>query len=72
MDPDNRSGFAGFHKILAHFGLQREQAIYIGDSELDERAAGAAGVAFVAYANRALRADFHIERLKELEDILQV
>ena len=60
------------HKILAHFGLQREQAIYIGDSELDERAAGAAGVAFVAYANRALRADFHIKRLKELEDILQV
>jgi HAD superfamily hydrolase (TIGR01509 family) len=60
------------HKILGHFGLQPVQAIYIGDSELDERAAGAAGVAFVAYANRALRADFHIKRLKELEDILEL
>jgi len=60
------------HKILAHFGLRREQAIYIGDSELDEHAAGAAGIAFVAYANRALRADFHIKRLKELEEILKV
>lgn len=59
-------------KILGHFGLQPEQAIYIGDSELDEHAAGAAGVVFVAYANSALRADFHIKRLKELEDILQV
>ena len=60
------------HKILTHFELQPEQAIYIGDTELDERAAGAAGVAFVAYANRALHADFHIKRLKELEDILPV
>ena len=59
------------HKILANFELQPEQAIYVGDSELDERAARAAGVAFVAYANRALGAEFHIKRLKELEDILQ-
>jgi HAD superfamily hydrolase (TIGR01509 family) len=60
------------HKILGHFGLRPEQAVYIGDSELDEGAARAAGVTFVGYANSALRADFHIKRLKELEDILQV
>jgi HAD superfamily hydrolase (TIGR01509 family) len=60
------------HKILGHFGLEPEQALYIGDTELDERAAGAAGVAFVAYANRALGADFHIKCLKELEAILKV
>jgi phosphoglycolate phosphatase-like HAD superfamily hydrolase len=44
--------------------------VFIGDSELDAAAARTAGVAFVAYANRRLAADFHIERLRQLEDIL--
>ena len=58
------------NKILEHFTLTPEQAIFIGDSELDAAAARAAGVAFVAYANRVLEADFHIERLQQVEDIL--
>ena len=57
-------------KILEHFGLKPRQMIYIGDSELDESAAKSAGVVMVAYKNRSLSADFHIESLKELEDIL--
>jgi phosphoglycolate phosphatase len=57
-------------KILDHFQVQPDQALYIGDSSLDEMAAAKAGVAFVAYANRSLTARHHIDRLKQLEDIL--
>jgi len=57
-------------KILEHFGLKPRQMIYIGDSELDESAAKSAGVVMVAYKNRSLSADFHVESLQELEDIL--
>jgi phosphoglycolate phosphatase len=58
------------NKILDHFALTPDQAVFIGDSELDAAAARAAGVTFVAYANRRLAADFHIERLLQVEDIL--
>jgi HAD superfamily hydrolase (TIGR01509 family) len=58
------------NKILDHFALAPDQTIFIGDSELDAAAARAAGVSFVAYANRMLAADFHIERLDQVEDIL--
>ncbi len=57
-------------KILEHFGLKPRQMIYIGDSELDESAAKSAGVVMVAYKNRSLSADFHVESLQEIEDIL--
>ncbi|MFO7684970.1 MAG: HAD family hydrolase [Desulfobacterales bacterium] len=58
------------NKILDHFALAPGQVIFIGDSELDAAAARAAGVFFVAYANRALTADFHIERLQQIEGML--
>ncbi|MFZ0613695.1 MAG: HAD family hydrolase [Desulfobacterales bacterium] len=57
-------------RILDHFTLTPAQAIFIGDSELDAAAAAAAGVAFIAYANQRLPADFHIERLDQVADIL--
>lgn len=46
-------------KILDHFGATPPEMIYIGDSELDERAAALAQVPFIAYNNPALKADFH-------------
>jgi HAD superfamily hydrolase (TIGR01509 family) len=58
------------NKILDHFALTPDQMVFIGDSELDAAAARAAGVAFVAYANPRLAADFHIEQLLQVEDIL--
>jgi len=58
------------YKILTYFNLAPSQMLYIGDSELDEAAAGAAGVDFVAFGNRALAAQYHITRLGELPDIL--
>ncbi len=59
-------------KILNYFNLKPDQAIYIGDSELDDQAAEKAGVPFVAYKNQLLSADYHIESLKEIEDILGI
>lgn len=58
------------HKILSHFNLKPARAVFIGDSELDATAAGAAGVPFAAYANRKLDAQYHISRLRQVKDIL--
>jgi HAD superfamily hydrolase (TIGR01549 family) len=57
-------------KILSHFELEPEQAVYIGDSEVDATAAHAAGVPFAAYANRKLEAQYHISRLRQVKTIL--
>ena len=57
-------------KIVEHFNIKPSQAIYVGDSVLDEMAAKGAGIPLVSYKNRDLSAQYHISRLKELEDIL--
>lgn len=57
-------------KILAHFQIAPHEALYVGDSELDEMAAGQAGIPLVAYNNPALNAAHHIRSLKELEAML--
>jgi len=57
-------------KILAHFQIAPHEALYVGDSELDEMAAGQAGIPLVAYNNSALNAAYHIRSLKELEKML--
>jgi HAD superfamily hydrolase (TIGR01509 family) len=59
-------------KILDYFDIQPHQAIYVGDSQLDELATKAAGVPLVAYRNQALSADYHIQSLQELEDLLEI
>ena len=41
-------------KILAHFRLAPEAALYIGDAALDQEVAAAAGVPFAAYKNPGL------------------
>ena len=58
--------------ILNHFGLTAEQAIYIGDSQVDEQAARAAAIPLVAYRNRALTAQYYIDSLAELEELLDL
>ncbi len=59
-------------KIIEYFNLKPQHMIYVGDSKLDESAAKSAGAVMVAYKNRLLSADFHIESLKELEGILSI
>jgi phosphoglycolate phosphatase-like HAD superfamily hydrolase len=58
-------------KILARFGAQPHQMLFVGDSEVDQRTADAAGVPFVAYRNPALRAIHHIRALGELKPLLE-
>ena len=57
-------------KVLEHFRIEPHQAIYVGDSPVDELAARAASVPLVAYTNPSLSATYHIDRLKELRAIL--
>jgi len=58
------------NQVLATFQLQAGETIYIGDSEVDEQAAGAAGIPLVAYRNRTLKAWRHIDRLDEINGLL--
>ena len=57
-------------RVLDYFHVSPGQMIYVGDSKLDELAAQAAGVPLVAYDNASLVGDYHISRLREIEDIL--
>ncbi len=56
-------------KILTTFRLKPEQALFIGDSTVDQDTAAAAGVPFAAYGNPSLTADYHVRRLAEIADI---
>ena len=58
------------NRVLSTFGFDADQTIYIGDSEVDEQAAGAAGIPLVAYRNRALQAWRHIDSLDEINGLL--
>lgn len=58
-------------KILDYFDTAAQEAVYIGDSDVDEKAARAAQVPFIAYKNRALSADHHIELFNEMEGFLK-
>lgn len=59
-------------RILDYFNLPPHQAIYIGDSRLDELAARAASIPLVAYRNPGLSADYHIDRLDEIQRLLDL
>ena len=59
-------------KISDHFQISSNQVIYIGDSQLDELAAKAAGMPLVAYRNPELSAAYHVNHLNELEGLLDV
>ncbi|MBF0226763.1 MAG: HAD family hydrolase [Desulfobacterales bacterium] len=58
-------------KIIDYFNISPYEAIFIGDSELDEKSAKSAKVIFAAYNNPNLAmADFYITNLLEIKDIL--
>ena len=57
-------------KILAFFKVEREECVYIGDSEVDQKICQRAGVPIIAYRNPGLDAADHIKELKELKQIL--
>ncbi|MFH1075436.1 MAG: HAD-IA family hydrolase [Pseudomonadota bacterium] len=59
------------YMILDHFKVGPKEVLYIGDSEVDQGAAQAAGVPLVAYKNRGLIASYHISHFQELQEMLE-
>lgn len=57
-------------KVLRHFQVKPEEALYIGDAEVDRLVAAAAGVPFVAYKNPNLQASHHLQDHLELLQVL--
>lgn len=58
-------------RIREVFGVRADEIVYVGDSTVDEEFAANAGVFFVAYKNRQLKAQAHIAHLKELKALLE-
>jgi HAD superfamily hydrolase (TIGR01509 family) len=55
-------------KVLEHYGLEPEEALFVGDSEVDRLAAAAAHIPFVAY-----RSDLPTpKRINHHEEILSL
>jgi phosphoglycolate phosphatase len=59
-------------KILTHFRLEPEAALYIGDAALDQEVAASAGVPFAAYKNPGLPALYHLESHIDLLAVLKL
>ena len=57
-------------KILHHFSVSHAEALFIGDSVVDQESAQGARVPFVAYKNSALQADYYIDDLLAIKDII--
>jgi len=56
-------------RILEHFDMAPAQAVYIGDSVVDEAHAKAAGVRLIAFRNPELAADFHVRSFTEIRSL---
>lgn len=53
-------------EIIEYFGNKLEESVYIGDSSIDEEAALACKMPFIAFRNRSLQADFYVESFTEV------
>jgi phosphoglycolate phosphatase-like HAD superfamily hydrolase len=60
------------YKILKHFTLGPEEAIYIGDSEFDQLASDSAGVRFFSFRNSSLKSEKNLKKLSEIPEILNL
>ena len=67
MDVENSKPHPeAIYKILDHFGLSAEESVFIGDSMVDFDHASNAGVSMIAFRNRELKADFHVNSFTEI------
>lgn len=48
-------------KIIQNFSLNKEETVFVGDSEVDQQTAQSSGIKFIAYKNREIRNDGFIE-----------
>lgn len=57
--------------ILETFKVRNTEALYIGDSEVDQKLCESCGVKLVAYKNPKLRADFYVNNYFELKNLIE-
>jgi HAD superfamily hydrolase (TIGR01509 family) len=57
-------------KIIQKFNLDKEEAVFVGDSEIDQQAAQSSGIRFIAYKNREIANDAFIESHLDLLNFL--
>ena len=57
-------------KIIQKFNLNKEEAVFIGDSEVDQQTAKSSGIKFIAYKNREIANDAFIESHLDLLNFL--
>jgi HAD superfamily hydrolase (TIGR01509 family) len=48
-------------KIIQKFHLNKDEAVFVGDSEVDQQIAKSSGVKFIAYKNRDIASDAYID-----------
>jgi len=53
-------------QILAHFGYNVDEAVYIGDSMVDREHTAALGMRLIAFKNPALPAEYHVSSFMEI------
>lgn len=58
-------------KIIESFLVTADKCLYVGDTVLDQEAARAISMPFVAYRNPHLSADYHVEDLLEVLEIIR-
>ena len=56
------------YKIINHFQVRHDEAVYIGDSVVDAEAAHRAGIPLIAYKNPQLEADLHVDSFRDLQE----
>jgi len=57
-------------KILQKFKLKREEAVFVGDSKVDQQTAISSGIKFVVYKNREITGDAFIEDHLDLLNLI--
>jgi phosphoglycolate phosphatase len=57
-------------KILDFFKLNPDQVFYVGDSGVDYETSKGAGVVFIAYKNGELEANFHVDSLMQIKNVV--
>jgi len=65
----------GLHMILKNFGVHVEEAIYIGDSEVDREHTSSLGMELIAFKNPTLKAEYHVDSfmaITQLDPFLSV
>jgi HAD superfamily hydrolase (TIGR01509 family) len=70
MDVENSKPHPdALHKILDHFSLKANDAIFIGDSMIDQRHAAAVNMRMIAFKNPELDADYHVSSFMEITNL---